>query len=80
MATSRLNSRGSHFVAAQGFEVRHETVRTWEFRFAPLLSEQLRAKRCGAVGASWYLSASSRRRRRKPLRETRLRHRRDPEI
>ena len=31
----------------RGFEVTHETVRAWEFRFAPLVSEQLRAKRRG---------------------------------
>jgi len=39
----------------RGFDVTHETVREWEFRFAPLLSEQLRTKRRGRVGASWYL-------------------------
>ena len=31
----------------RGFAVTHETVREWEFRFAPLLTEQLRAKRRG---------------------------------
>jgi transposase-like protein len=39
----------------RGFAVTHETVREWEFRFAPLLSEQLRAKRRGRAGSSWYL-------------------------
>ena len=39
----------------RGFEVIHETVREWEFRFAPLLAEQLRAKRRGRAGVSWYL-------------------------
>jgi transposase-like protein len=39
----------------RGFEVTHETVRAWEFRFAPLLSEQLRARRRGQAGVSWYL-------------------------
>ena len=39
----------------RGFEVTHETIREWEFRFAPLLSERLRAKRRGRAGASWYL-------------------------
>ena len=39
----------------RGFEVTHETVREWEFRFAPLLSEQLRARRRGQAGVSWYL-------------------------
>ena len=39
----------------RGFAVTHETVREWEFRFAPLLTEQLRAKRRGRAGVSWYL-------------------------
>ena len=39
----------------RGFEVTHETIREWEFRFAPLLAEQLRAKRRGRAGVSWYL-------------------------
>ena len=39
----------------RGFEVTHETIRTWEFRFAPLLAGQLRAKRRGRAGVSWYI-------------------------
>ena len=39
----------------RGYDVTHETVRSWEFRFAPLLSERLRAKRNGQAGRSWYL-------------------------
>ena len=39
----------------RGFEVSHETVRSWEFRFAPLVSENLRARRRGESGRSWYL-------------------------
>ena len=39
----------------RGYEVTHETVRAWEFRFAPLLSEQLRTRRRGKAGRSWYL-------------------------
>ena len=35
----------------RGFEVTHETVREWEFRFAPLLAEQVRAKRRGRAVA-----------------------------
>ena len=27
----------------RGYEVTHETIRNWEFRFAPLLATQLRA-------------------------------------
>ena len=39
----------------RGFEVSHETIRIWEFRFAPLVSENLRSKRRGIAGHSWYL-------------------------
>ena len=39
----------------RGYEVTHETVREWEFRFAPLLADQLRAKRRRRAGDSWYL-------------------------
>jgi transposase-like protein len=38
-----------------GVEVTHETIREWEFRFAPLLTGQLRAKRRARAGESWYL-------------------------
>jgi putative transposase len=36
----------------RGFEVSHETIRIWEFRFAPLISEHLRNKRRGRAGRS----------------------------
>ena len=39
----------------RGFEVTHETIRAWEFRFAPLLADQLRNRRRGRAGVSWYL-------------------------
>ena len=39
----------------RGFEVTHETIRAREVRFAPLLADQLRAKRRGQAGGSWYL-------------------------
>ena len=39
----------------RGFEVSHETIRNWKFRFAPMVSERLRAKRRGNAGRSWYL-------------------------
>ena len=39
----------------RGFEVSYETIRVWEFRFAPLVSEKLRSKRRGIAGHSWYL-------------------------
>jgi putative transposase len=32
-----------------------ETVRDWEARFAPLMADQLRIKRRGQAGASWYV-------------------------
>jgi putative transposase len=38
----------------RGFTVTHEAVRDWEARFTPLLSEQLRARRRGKAGVSWY--------------------------
>ena len=39
----------------RGFEVSHETVRAWEYRFAPLVSQNLRSRRRGKSGRSWYL-------------------------
>jgi len=39
----------------RGFEVSYETVRVWEFHFAPLVSQNLRARRRGRAGHSWYL-------------------------
>jgi transposase-like protein len=39
----------------RGFQFTHEAVRDWETRFAPLLAEQLRAKRRGQAGRSWYV-------------------------
>ena len=39
----------------RGYQVTHETVRTWEASFAPLLSERLRAKRRGRIGSSWHI-------------------------
>ncbi len=33
----------------------HEMVREWEFRFAPLLADRLRARCSGRAGISWYL-------------------------
>ena len=39
----------------RGYAFTHETVRDWEARFAPLLTEQLRAKRLGQAGKSWYV-------------------------
>ena len=39
----------------RGYVATHETVRVWEFRFAPLIAQRLRAHRRGRAGASWYL-------------------------
>lgn len=39
----------------RGFVFTHEAVREWEARFAPLLAEELRAKRKGRAGCSWYV-------------------------
>jgi transposase-like protein len=38
----------------RGFTFTHEAVREWEARFAPLLTERLRAKRRGNAGAKWH--------------------------
>ena len=39
----------------RGFEFTHEAVRDWDARFAPLITEQLRSRRKGKAGRSWYL-------------------------
>ncbi len=39
----------------RGYQFTHEAVRGWETRFAPLLTAQLRAKRRGQAGTSWYV-------------------------
>src|SRR5215218_5474569 len=45
----------SEMFLERGFVFTHEAVREWEERFAPLLAEQLRAKRRGKAGRSWYV-------------------------
>lgn len=45
----------SEMFLVRGFEFTHETVRDWEARFAPLITEQLRARRRGKAGRSWYV-------------------------
>jgi putative transposase len=42
-----------------GFVLTYETVRDWEKRFAPLIANQLRAKRRGQAGTSWYVDETS---------------------
>ena len=39
----------------RGLEVSYKTARVWEFRFAPLVSQHLRARRRGRGGFSWHL-------------------------
>ncbi len=39
----------------RGFEVSYETIRVWEFRFTPLVIEQLKYKRRNHRSVSWYL-------------------------
>ncbi len=39
----------------RGLAFTHEAVRDWEERFAPLIAEQLRIKRRGQAGQSWYV-------------------------
>jgi DDE domain len=45
----------AEMVLERGFEFTHEAVRDWEARFAPLIADQLRAKRRGQAGTSWYV-------------------------
>src|SRR6266566_4356278 len=39
----------------RGFEFTYEAVRDWEACFAPLIADQLRAKRRGQADRSWYV-------------------------
>jgi transposase-like protein len=41
------------------FSFTHEAIRDWETRFASLLADQLRAKRRGQAGKSWYFDETS---------------------
>src|SRR5215207_4129711 len=45
----------SEMFLVRGFEFTHEAVRDWEARFAPLITEKLRAKRKGQAGRSWHV-------------------------
>ena len=45
----------SELLLQRGFVVSYETVRTWELRFAPLVTQRLRSNRRGKAGQSWYL-------------------------
>jgi putative transposase len=39
----------------RGIAFAHETVRHWEARLAPVLTELLRQKRRGTISESWYV-------------------------
>ncbi len=39
----------------RGWEFTYEAVREWEKQYAPLITEQLRIKRRGKAGQSWYV-------------------------
>src|SRR5919202_584865 len=39
----------------RGFEFTHEAVRDREARFAPMIPQQLRSRRSGKTGQSWYV-------------------------
>jgi putative transposase len=39
----------------RGFAFTHEAVREWEARFAPLVTDNLRAKRTGQAGRAWHV-------------------------
>ena len=39
----------------RGLVFTYEAIREWERRFAPLIAEQLRTKRRGQAGRSWYV-------------------------
>src|SRR5215210_4564987 len=45
----------SEMFLVRGFEFTHEAVRDWEARFAPLITAQLRSRRKGQAGRSWYV-------------------------
>lgn len=44
----------SEMFLVRGFEFTHEAVRNWERRFAPMITQQLRSRRQGKAGRSWY--------------------------
>ena len=45
----------AEFFLIRGFQFTHETVRDWEQRFLPCLTEQLRTKRKGKIGQVWHI-------------------------
>jgi putative transposase len=53
--TFRCSACQRRFNERTGTVFTHETVRDWEARFAPLVADQLRIKRRGQAGRSWYV-------------------------
>jgi len=51
--TLRLHDLAPMFLE-RGFAFTHETIRDWETRFAPLLTDRLRAERRGHGGTKWH--------------------------
>ena len=45
----------TEMLLVRGYAFTHEAVREWEARLAPLLSRQLKVKRRGQAGKSWYV-------------------------
>ena len=45
----------SEMMLERGFEFTHEAVRSWEERYAPLITQLLRRRRKGRLGKSWYV-------------------------
>src|SRR5438045_2028266 len=41
--------------AVRGIVFSHEAVREWEAKLTPALAEELRRRRCGKAGRSWYV-------------------------
>jgi len=39
----------------RGYEFSHETVRNWIKKFSPLITQELRRRRKGKIGSSWYV-------------------------
>lgn len=49
----------AEFFLLRGFEFTHETVRDLETRFSAIFASQLRQKRKGKVGKSWYVDETT---------------------
>ena len=45
----------SEMMLERGFEFTHEAVRSWEERYAPLITQHLRRRRKGRLGKSCYV-------------------------